>query len=252
MWPLVTEDTIFSLIGPDRKKIISLARGRTPKSPLAARPRALVGSGGGPRRPEEGARRGSLGPVRRGTCASRKQLREAAQRAHSGEAQPSGSGPAGPWSHCLSPRPGLGPAGFCFSCCCYCLRSWARARPEPRRRTGFACPANAKVRGRGPRGSCWRGRACGECSAWKVLAPERDAGTQGRARGRVSVQLELTNRSKQAVIRVADAVIGEVQGLGVRGGAASPASHRLGVGGSQERLRMGSRRVGRSWPGEEK
>ena len=77
---------------------------------------------------------------------------------------PLGSGPAGPWSHYLSPRPGPdpGPTVFCFfpcycCCCCYCRpRSWAPGKPEPRTQTGFDCPANAKVRGRGPWGvSCW-------------------------------------------------------------------------------------------------
>lgn len=117
---------------------------------------------------------------------SRKRLREAAQRAQSEEAQPGplGSGPAGPWSRCLSPRPGPDPAVFCFSpcyccCCCYCRpRSWARARRKPRRPTGFDSPANAKVRGRGRRGvSCQRGGACregGEGDA-RSLPPELES-----------------------------------------------------------------------------
>lgn len=94
--------------------------------------------------------------LRRGTCA----VLEAAPgscpaRAAGGKvAGALGSGVAWPWSHCLSPRPGSDPAGFCFSpcyCCCYCQpRNWAPARPKPRKPTGFACPANAKVRGRGP------------------------------------------------------------------------------------------------------
>lgn len=87
---------------------------------------------------------------------SRKRLWEAAQRAQPEETQAGllGSGLAGPWSHCLSSCPGAGPAGFCCfpCCCCYSRpRSWARARSTPRRLTGFACLANAKVRGRGPR-----------------------------------------------------------------------------------------------------
>lgn len=115
---------------------------------------------------------------------SRKRLWEAAQRAQPEETQPGllRLDLAGPWSHCLSPCPGAGPAGFCcFPCCCCCCccsrpRSWARARSTPRRLTGFACLANAKVRGRGPREYSAEGVGLAEKSLWvQSWAPEWDS-----------------------------------------------------------------------------
>lgn len=223
MLPLVTEDTIRSLIGRGRKKVIlPFARRRTPKSPLAAQSAGLPRLWG--RAEEAGGRSGRGARCCPGQATARvqswKRLREATQSAQPEGTQPGslGSGPAGPWSHCLSPRPGLGPAGFCFSpcycCCCYCRqpRSWAPARPKPRNPTGFACPASAKVRGRGPQeyppggaglaGKSRRVEGLGSLSESVpaflepavCLALCGTLGIQGREREQVAMHLELISR----------------------------------------------------------